>query len=186
MDTATHPWESLKDTPFCDPSKRMDFVLLFDVKDGNPNGDPDAGNLPRMDPATREGIVTDVCIKRKIRDYLAMVLGRLIYIQSQEALNTLYFKAAREIADDSPDGETEEEQKRRDAEMAAVAPLYLELAERENAEFAKLVKLPEGENSQPEPRGDTESEQSFREWLADLNIDGLQFDPCDGVLTYLG
>ena len=51
---------------------RYDFVLLFDVKDGNPNGDPDAGNLPRVDAETSRGLVTDVCLKRKIRNYVAM------------------------------------------------------------------------------------------------------------------
>lgn len=51
---------------------RYDFVLLFDVKDGNPNGDPDAGNLPRLDAETGRGLVTDVCLKRKIRNYVAM------------------------------------------------------------------------------------------------------------------
>jgi CRISPR-associated protein Csd2 len=50
---------------------RHDFVLLFDVMDGNPNGDPDAGNLPRVDPETMQGLVTDVCLKRKVRDYVA-------------------------------------------------------------------------------------------------------------------
>lgn len=52
--------------------KRYDFVLLFDVKDGNPNGDPDAGNLPRIDAETGHGLVTDVCIKRKIRNYVTL------------------------------------------------------------------------------------------------------------------
>jgi len=52
---------------------RYDFVLVFDVKDGNPNGDPDAGNLPRLDPETSQGLVTDVAIKRKIRNFVAMV-----------------------------------------------------------------------------------------------------------------
>lgn len=51
---------------------RYDFVLLFDVKDGNPNGDPDAGNLPRLDAETGRGLVTDVCLKRKIRNFVAM------------------------------------------------------------------------------------------------------------------
>ena len=50
---------------------RHDFVLLFDVADGNPNGDPDAGNLPRVDPETMQGLVTDVCLKRKVRDFVA-------------------------------------------------------------------------------------------------------------------
>lgn len=54
------------------PELRHDFVILFDVQDGNPNGDPDAGNMPRVDPETMEGLVTDVCIKRKIRDYVAL------------------------------------------------------------------------------------------------------------------
>src|SRR3569833_1934842 len=51
---------------------RYDFVLLFDVKDGNPNGDPDAGNLPRVDAETGRGQVTDVSLKRKVRNYVAM------------------------------------------------------------------------------------------------------------------
>lgn len=52
--------------------KRHDFVLLFDVKDGNPNGDPDAGNLPRIDAETGHGMVTDVCLKRKVRNYVTL------------------------------------------------------------------------------------------------------------------
>jgi CRISPR-associated protein Csd2 len=57
-------------TTITDPKKRYDFLVLFDVTDGNPNGDPDAGNLPRLDPETLQGIVTDVCLKRKIRNYI--------------------------------------------------------------------------------------------------------------------
>ena len=51
---------------------RYDFVYLFDVTNGNPNGDPDAGNLPRLDPETNQGLVSDVCLKRKVRNYVAM------------------------------------------------------------------------------------------------------------------
>ena len=51
---------------------RYDFVIVFDVQDGNPNGDPDAGNLPRVDPETGHGLVTDVCIKRKLRNYIQL------------------------------------------------------------------------------------------------------------------
>ena len=58
--------------------KRYDFVFLFDVQDGNPNGDPDAGNLPRIDPQTGEGLVTDVCLKRKIRNFVEGILNNLI------------------------------------------------------------------------------------------------------------
>lgn len=53
-----------------DLKNRYDFVIIFDVQDGNPNGDPDAGNLPRIDPETGRGLVTDVCLKRKIRNYV--------------------------------------------------------------------------------------------------------------------
>jgi len=52
---------------------RYDFIYLFDVKDGNPNGDPDAGNMPRVDTETGEGLVTDVCLKRKVRNYVQTV-----------------------------------------------------------------------------------------------------------------
>ena len=52
---------------------RYEFVILFDVENGNPNGDPDAGNMPRIDPETNLGIVTDVCLKRKIRNYVETV-----------------------------------------------------------------------------------------------------------------
>ncbi len=54
----------------CDPEKKHDFVIVFDVADGNPNGDPDAGNLPRTDPETMEGLVTDVALKRKVRNFI--------------------------------------------------------------------------------------------------------------------
>lgn len=71
---------------------RYEFVVLFDVENGNPNGDPDAGNMPRIDPETGYGIVTDVCIKRKIRNYVEMVKGEdadgyKIYIKENEPLN---------------------------------------------------------------------------------------------------
>lgn len=70
---------------------RYDFVILFDVENGNPNGDPDAGNMPRIDPETGCGIVTDVCLKRKIRNYVEMVKedeeGYGIYIKDSVPLN---------------------------------------------------------------------------------------------------
>lgn len=68
--------------------KRYDFVLYFDVKDGNPNGDPDAGNLPRVDAETGNGIVTDVCLKRKVRNYVQITKGAEagydIFVRSKE------------------------------------------------------------------------------------------------------
>jgi CRISPR-associated protein Csd2 len=72
---------------------RHDFIILFDVQDGNPNGDPDAGNQPRMDPETSQGIVTDVCIKRKIRNYIQDVKELKssydIYIKNSAVLGLL-------------------------------------------------------------------------------------------------
>ncbi len=56
-----------------DSNRRHDFVLIFDVTDGNPNGNSDAGNLPRTDPETMEGLVTDVALKRKVRNVVAIV-----------------------------------------------------------------------------------------------------------------
>lgn len=70
--------------------RRYDFVMLFDVTDGNPNGDPDAGNQPRTDPQTLQGIVTDVCIKRKIRNAIAAIKGEArgydLFFQTQDAV----------------------------------------------------------------------------------------------------
>lgn len=64
---------------------RIDFVYLFDVQDGNPNGDPDAGNLPRVDAETGQGLVTDVCLKRKVRNYVQITQGNdKILVQSKE------------------------------------------------------------------------------------------------------
>lgn len=71
--------------------KRYDFVLLFDVKDGNPNGDPDAGNLPRVDAETGMGLVTDVCLKRKVRNFVQLAkqgeVGYDIFIKEKAVLN---------------------------------------------------------------------------------------------------
>ena len=70
---------------------RYEFVVLFDVENGNPNGDPDAGNMPRIDPESGYGLVTDVCLKRKIRNYVEMVKedeeGYQIYIKENVPLN---------------------------------------------------------------------------------------------------
>jgi CRISPR-associated protein Csd2 len=72
-------------------ANRYEFVLLFDVENGNPNGDPDAGNMPRIDPETGHGLVTDVCLKRKIRNHVALTKedaeGFKIYIQEKSVLN---------------------------------------------------------------------------------------------------
>ena len=79
-------------------SRRHDILVLFDVTNGNPNGDPDAGNLPRVDPETMQGLVSDVAIKRKVRDYVDMVHDGEqrfeIYVQNKGiALNTQHERA---------------------------------------------------------------------------------------------
>lgn len=76
---------------------RIDFVYMFDVQDGNPNGDPDAGNLPRVDAETGMGLVTDVCLKRKVRNYVQVAKnledGYDIFIKEKAVLNTLINEA---------------------------------------------------------------------------------------------
>lgn len=78
-------------------ANRYEFVYLFDVSNGNPNGDPDAGNMPRLDPETNQGLVTDVCLKRKIRNYVSLeqegAPGYAIYMQEKSVLNNQHKQA---------------------------------------------------------------------------------------------
>lgn len=78
-------------------NNRYEFIMLFDCENGNPNGDPDAGNMPRVDVETSNGIVTDVCLKRKIRNYVEIVKGEQegynILIKTDKALNTKFKEA---------------------------------------------------------------------------------------------
>lgn len=78
-------------------NNRYDFIYLFDVQDGNPNGDPDAGNLPRVDPETGEGLVSDVCLKRKVRNYVQIAKNETkpydIFIKEKAILNNLIDEA---------------------------------------------------------------------------------------------
>jgi CRISPR-associated protein Csd2 len=98
--------------------RRYDFVLLFDVINGNPNGDPDAGNSPRVDPETARGLVSDVCLKRKIRNYISLVKsdgsgspekGYDIYVKERSILNQQHQRAYDALSLDSkkPDATTE-------------------------------------------------------------------------------
>lgn len=98
-----------------DPTRRHDFVLAFDATDSNPNGDPDAGNLPRTDPETGHGIVTDVCLKRKVRNYAAIVESMLsegdprrqrlnIYVEEGVALNERHRRALQAVGKDKSKG----------------------------------------------------------------------------------
>lgn len=92
--------------------KRYDFVFLFDVQDGNPNGDPDAGNLPRIDPETGMGLVTDVCLKRKVRNFIQMTQSDEqydIFIREKGVLNNLIDQAhEQESVKDKEKGEKTE------------------------------------------------------------------------------
>ncbi|MDR3071084.1 MAG: type I-C CRISPR-associated protein Cas7/Csd2 [Endomicrobium sp.] len=80
---------------------RYDFVYVFDVKDGNPNGDPDAGNLPRVDAETGQGIVTDVCLKRKVRNFVELTKNELdhfkIYIKEKAVLGKFHIEAFKDL-----------------------------------------------------------------------------------------
>ncbi len=82
-------------------SNRYDFVLVFDVRDGNPNGDPDAGNLPRLDAESGHGLVTDVSLKRKVRNFVGLVKGEQppyeIYVKEKAILNQTHERAYKEI-----------------------------------------------------------------------------------------
>jgi CRISPR-associated protein Csd2 len=85
-------------------TKRYDFILLFDVQDGNPNGDPDAGNLPRIDAETGMGLVTDVCLKRKVRNFVQLKKGEEagydVFVKEKAILNRQIAAAFTEIGID--------------------------------------------------------------------------------------
>jgi len=87
-------------------TNRYDFALIFEVVNGNPNGDPDAGNLPRLDPETNSGLVTDVSLKRKIRNYVDLARhgedGFHIYVEEGAILNDKHRQAYRAIRKDDP------------------------------------------------------------------------------------
>ncbi len=93
---------------------KYDFVFLFDVQDGNPNGDPDAGNLPRIDPETGHGITTDVCLKRKLRNYVLAAKsgaqGYEIFVKEKAILNDLI-----DEAHDQPEVKTKEKREKTEA-----------------------------------------------------------------------
>ncbi|HYO10912.1 MAG TPA: type I-C CRISPR-associated protein Cas7/Csd2 [Tepidisphaeraceae bacterium] len=111
-------------------TKRYDFVLLFDVINGNPNGDPDAGNSPRIDPETGHGLVSDVCIKRKIRNYITLAKpapaadtsatpkkGYHIYVKERAILNLQHQRAYDALGLD-PDAKPEKAEKKEKGEKA--------------------------------------------------------------------
>ncbi|MBQ8723911.1 MAG: type I-C CRISPR-associated protein Cas7/Csd2 [Opitutales bacterium] len=100
---------------------RYEFVLLFDVKDGNPNGDPDAGNLPRTDAETGNGLVSDVCLKRKVRNFVALTQndkpGYDIYVAEKAILTNQQKKAYDAKSLDDKDGDKADNVKKAQAWM---------------------------------------------------------------------
>lgn len=103
-------------TPICN---RYEFIFLFDVKNGNPNGDPDNGNMPRVENETQRGLVTDVCLKRKIRNYVDLVRGGeppyAIYMQEKAVLNNQHKRAYEALGVDfEPKKLPKDEQKARE------------------------------------------------------------------------
>jgi len=97
--------------------RRYEFILLFDVENGNPNGDPDAGNMPRLDAETNLGLVTDVCLKRKVRNYVTLVkddggkpqAGFDIYVQEGVVLNNQHKRAYEALKVDPKDSKASRE-----------------------------------------------------------------------------
>ena len=103
---------------------RYEFVLFFEVENGNPNGDPDAGNMPRIDPETSQGLVTDVCLKRKIRNYIDLSQGDKskfdIYVRENAVLNETNLLAYKEL-----DIKSESKKLPKKAEDAAAVVKYM-------------------------------------------------------------
>lgn len=101
---------------------RHEFTIFFDVQNGNPNGDPDMGNMPRIDPETGHGIVTDVCLKRKVRNYVEITReqgeGHRIYVTEGAVLNEQHRKAYRSVREE--DVEKLKELKPKDRAEAAL------------------------------------------------------------------
>lgn len=108
---------------------RYEFVLLYDVENGNPNGDPDAGNMPRIDPETGYGIVTDVCLKRKIRNYVELVKGDAegwkIYIKEGIPLNTQHTTSYSRAGISVPKTDNERKAIRNDVEKISLLRRFM-------------------------------------------------------------
>jgi len=138
MTTLDAPYPKEMSVPDNAPTnKRYDFVFLFDVQDGNPNGDPDAGNMPRIDPQSLQGLVTDGCLKRKIRNAVAVIgegkPGNELFFQTQDAVyesRVLNKQIARAYAEqgieidpktDKPKKEEKDAKKKADSTAAARA-----------------------------------------------------------------
>lgn len=102
---------------------RYDFAYFFDITDGNPNGDPDAGNLPRVDPETGQGLVTDVCLKRKVRNFVGLVHEEQppyeIYVKEKAVLNLQHARAYEALDIPTDDKKRKAENKKNKVDKAA-------------------------------------------------------------------
>lgn len=115
--------------------RRYDFVLLFDVKNGNPNGDPDAGNAPRIDPETGHGLVSDVCLKRKIRNFVVLVKttdgkpapGYDIYVKERGVLNEQHDRAYQALGLDRNAGRADAKRSNEDAARAWMCQTFFDI-----------------------------------------------------------
>lgn len=164
----------LRSTPMAELQNRYDFVLLFDVKDGNPNGDPDAGNLPRIDLETGHGLVTDVCLKRKVRNFVQLIKGGAegydIYVKDKAVLSAQQSRAYTAL-DLSP-------QVREEGAASA--------DEAEHEESAKNGKQP---TKRAKKASDVETVEKARDWMCrsffDIRAFGavmsLKDNPCGQV-----
>ncbi|MGA4545149.1 type I-C CRISPR-associated protein Cas7/Csd2 [Uniformispora flossi] len=98
-------------SPHLDPTRKHDYVFLLDVRDGNPNGDPDSGGMPRLDPLTSQGLITDVAVKRKLRNTIALLNqgrpGYDIYVEAGVALNTQHERAYTALGDKTTPAEAQ-------------------------------------------------------------------------------
>lgn len=145
--------------------KRYDFVFLFDVRDGNPNGNPDAGNMPRTDPHTQQGLVTDVCLKRKVRNAFAVMgegkPGYDTYLQTQDAvydnrvLNLVHQRAWDAIGE-KPVGAVDDEAAAVTTGDAPVAEVATEPAKKGGRKAKKAVG---------DPRSDYNNVLKARDWM---------------------
>jgi CRISPR-associated protein Csd2 len=182
-------YKDIIEKAYCDPSKRMDFILFFEVEQGNPNGDPDAGNLPRIDPTDNYGIVTDVATKRKIRDYIDSAHQEQIFIQNRTALNSCILDTARSIAngekesEDESDDETAKNQELAKGFFAEISASDTESKDKKTSkradEFLKLILSPGNGDVNP-----TLSE--FGEFLKSIESSTLIFEADKSRLTYCG
>ena len=141
--------------------QRYDFVLVFDVQDGNPNGDPDAGNLPRIDPETGHGLVTDVCLKRKVRNFVQLVKeGRPpydIYVKEKAVLGKAHVEAFKALGINT--GQT--------SKKAIPANLLEPLGEVQWPEGLTLTE--EGEETMLVVEADADKKQ-IGEWLKEVEL----------------